>query len=122
MATDYPVPLVDRLPIFVNEACSATILMDMVCGGAPAQDESGDGSRWGIEEAGTVQWEDLVASGVGGSVVVRPTASRQVVMQVAEPCPIRVRVGKHPPDRTPCAERVGALEHTLRRRVGRQHS
>lgn len=26
----------------------------------------------------------------------------------------RVRVGNHPPDRTPCPERVGALEQTIR--------
>lgn len=58
MATDFPVTPVDRLPIFADEACSAAILMDMVRAGAPAEDQSGDGSRWGIEDAGN--------SGVGG--------------------------------------------------------
>lgn len=52
MATNFPVPPVDRLPIFADEACSAAILMDMVGGGVRAMDESGDGSRWGMEEAG----------------------------------------------------------------------
>lgn len=43
-------PPVDRLSIFADEACSAAILMEMV--GACPMDESGDGSRWAMEEAG----------------------------------------------------------------------
>lgn len=52
METDFPVTPVDRLHIFAEQACSAAVLMDMIGAGGPAREESDDGSRWGIEDAG----------------------------------------------------------------------
>uniref|UniRef100_R7WAT7 Uncharacterized protein n=1 Tax=Aegilops tauschii TaxID=37682 RepID=R7WAT7_AEGTA len=37
-----------RLPIFAEEACSAVALMEMLGSGDAAEEESANGSRWGI--------------------------------------------------------------------------
>lgn len=77
MATDFPVPPVDRLPIFADEASSAAILMEMVRGRGPAEVDSVGGSRWGMVDAaasagagvnGAAYGEQVSVDAEGGAV------------------------------------------------------